>query len=100
MKKTILLTTVLLMGCFTMESIAVEENYKRTCKKCTKETSKLMIGYTLRCKCKDWDGKYVDAVLPVTEECWGDGAPKAINNCNGYLICTKKCPKKKFLGIF
>lgn len=99
MKKEInALLIAICIGCFSTNSFAnIKENYKKSCKNCKTEESSLLIGHRLECDCKNWDKKYVKTSIWVGEECADVGV---INNCNGKLLCEKKCPKKKFLGIF
>lgn len=104
-----LLMAVILLGCFATESSAkkyVEEkapalpkgSYQKSCSKCKTSTSPLTYGYTLTCKCSDWDKKLKETSLNFsTDGCNQNTA----TNCNGKLVCGTKCPKrKKFLGLF
>lgn len=98
MKKINALLIAILIGCFSTESSAkMNESYKKSCKNCEKNTTPLANGYGLQCDCKNWDKKYVETSIWVGEDC---GEVGVILNCNGKLTCAKKCPKKKFLGIF
>lgn len=99
MRKIKAFLIAILIGCFSTENLAdITKSYEKSCKNCKENRSDLVNGYFLTCECRNWDKKYIKSSLFVEEECYEDKG--GISNCNGKLMCTKKCPKKKFLGLF